>query len=385
MPSLPNVRTGVAFLASVGLVACGSVAVGAPSAISPRQADSDAAPSPLEHIDPYHARFGRMRPVIAIVGVNSGTELTDYVIPYGILQQAAVGEVVTVATGPGAMTMRPALRIQPQATIAAFDARFPNGADYVIVPAVVQRDDPALLGWIRQQAAKGGTLVSICDGALVLAGSGVLDGRRATAHWATAGYRRKTYPQVAWTGDRRYVADGKIVSSAGISAAIPTSLALVEAIAGHARAAAVAAEVGAPDWSSLHDSHQFTPKLGRNLSAFAKTQYLNGWFHRPESIGITVRGGIDEIALALTADAYTRTGRARAYTLASNPTPVTTLHGLTLLPDRTDSRSFTRSVAVASDKPALTLDRVLAEIARLYGRQTAYGVALDFEYPNFHD
>lgn len=384
MSFLPNIQCRFA-LAAAGLVmGCGSVATGAPTATSPRRTDSRAVSSPLEHIEPYHARFGRIRPVIAIVGVNSGTELTDYVIPYGILQQANVGEVVTVATGPGAMTMRPALRIQPQATIAGFDARFPNGADYVIVPAVVQRDDPALLGWIRQQAAKGSMLVSICDGALVLANSGVLDGHRATAHWATAGYRRKTYPQVAWTDDRRYVADGKIVSSAGISAAIPTSLALVEAIAGHARAVAVAAEVGAPDWGPAHDSHQFTPRLGRNLSAFATTQYLNGWFHRPQAIGVAVSTGVDEVALALTADAYARTGRARAYALATDAASVTTLRGLTFLPDRTVGRSLSRTVTLASDKPALTLDRVLIEITRLYGRQTAYGVALDFEYPNFH-
>ena len=140
------------------------------------------APTASEPIAPYRARFGRQRPIIAIVGVNSGTELTDYVIPYGILRQADLGEVIAVATKPGVMTMRPALHIQPQATIAAFDARFPDGADYVVVPAVVERNDPTLLTWIKQQAAKGGTLVSICDGALVLAQSGVLDGHRATAH-----------------------------------------------------------------------------------------------------------------------------------------------------------------------------------------------------------
>lgn len=340
--------------------------------------------APIEHIETYHARFGRQRPVIAIVGVNSGTELTDYVIPYSVLKRAAIGEVIAVATGAGKMTMRPALQIRPQASIADFDTRFPDGADYIVVPAVVHRDDPVLLSWIKQQAAKGGTLVSICDGALVLASSGVLDGHRATAHWATAGYRRKTYPKVHWVGDRRYVADGRIVSSAGISAAIPTSLALVEAIAGRDRAAAVAIEIGAPDWSPAHDSDRFTPKFGRNLSAFAATLYFNGWFHPSQSIGVVVTPGVDEIAVALTADAYSRTGRAHAYALSSSPAPVTTLHGLSLLPDRTGLRSVTRVVPIGPGKPALTLDHVLGEIARLYGKQTAYGVALDFEYPNFH-
>ncbi len=326
-------RNRVLLLAAASLVVgCGSVAAGRSAQSPPNQHVAPVAPTASEPIAPYRARFGRQRPIIAIVGVNSGTELTDY----------------------------------------------------VVVPAVVKRNDPTLLTWIKQQAAKGGTLVSICDGALVLAQSGVLDGHRATAHWATADYRRKHYPQVNWIADRRYVADGRIVSSAGISAAIPTSLALVEAIAGHERAAIVAAQVGAPDWSPAHDSHRFAPRFGRNLRAFATTQYLNGWLHKATAIGVAVAPGADEITVALTADAYSRTGRAKAFALGGSTAPILTRHGLTLLPDRTDPKAVDRIVALATGKSAATLDRVLAEIARLYGKQTAFGVALDLEYPGYH-
>ncbi|MFW2830990.1 DJ-1/PfpI family protein [Sphingomonas sp. ID0503] len=358
-------RAGILLLLSAASLLVGRSSLAADrSAV--RQQQSSANLQVEERIQPFKARFERTRPVIAVVGENSGTELTDYVIPYGILRQADIGEVMAVATRSGSMTMRPALSLQPQASVAEFDARYPEGADYVVVPAVVRREDPALLNWIRAQAAKGGTIVSICDGALVVAGSGVLNGHRATAHWATASYRRKHYPQVRWVPDRRYVADGMVVSSAGISAAIPTSLALVDAVAGHARAAAVAAEIGISDWSSVHDSRRFLPKFGRNLSAFAATQYLNAWFHTPQSLGIHVAAGVDEIALALTADAYTRTGRAHAYALGPGPAPIRTLHGLILLPDRTEAASLTRTISVPASKAGGTLDRVLDDIARSY-------------------
>lgn len=377
-------RPHILMLSVAGLiVGCGSVAADRTAAAPKRQ--SVAAQAGDERIIPYHPRFGRTRPIIAVVGENGGTELTDYVIPYGILRQADVGEVVAVATKPGPMTMRPALRLQPQASIADFDARYPDGADYVVVPAVVRRDDPALLAWIKAQAAKGSTLVSICDGALVVAATGAMDGHRATAHWATADYRRKRYPNIRWVDDRRYVADGTIVSSAGISAAIPTSLALVEAIAGHARAAKVAAEIGASDWSPNHDSRRFHPKLGRNLSAFAATEYLNRWFHTSQGVAIPVGPGVDEVTLAFTADAYSRTGRSHAYAIAGGEAPVETLHGLTILPDHSAVGATTRTVTLATGQSALALDHVLADIAGIYGRQTAYGVALGFEYPGFHD
>lgn len=103
--------------------------------------DATVASAPLvEKIAPYQARFGRSRPVIAVIGENAGTELTDYVIPYGVLARSGVADTIAVAMRAEPMTMRPALRIQPQASIDDFDARFPDGADYVIVPAVVKQD-----------------------------------------------------------------------------------------------------------------------------------------------------------------------------------------------------------------------------------------------------
>lgn len=379
-----NLRARIVLLSAASLIgSCGSVAARPPAADA-RQQHQVAQPDE-ERIVPYHARFGRTRPIIAVIGENSGTELTDYVVPYGILRRADIGEVLSVATRSGPMTMRPALHLQPQESIDEFDARYPEGADYVVVPAVSRRDDPVLLGWIREQARKGGTLVSICDGALVVANSGAMDGHRATAHWATVELRRQAYPKVRWIDNRRYVADGTIVSSAGISAAIPTSLALVEAIAGRARAEAVAATIGAVEWSATHNSQRFHPRLGRNLTAFATTEYLNRWFHKTQNIGFPVSTGVDEVALALAADAYSRTGRNRAFAVAAADAPVRTRYGLTLLPDHPAPGMLTRTTAVPTAMSALVLDQVLADIARSYGKETAYGVALGFEYPGFHD
>ena len=119
----------------------------------------------------------RQRPVIAILGINDATETTDYLMPYGVLRRADVAQVMTVATKPGPVALYSALTIQPDATIAAFDAQYPDDADYVIVPAMSRDDDPAALEWIRSQAAAGATVVGVCVGAKVVAAAGLLDGR----------------------------------------------------------------------------------------------------------------------------------------------------------------------------------------------------------------
>lgn len=353
---------------------------------APRQAKS-ASLATSGTIAPYAARFGRPRPVIALIGENSGTELTDFVLPYAVLAQAGGSELVTVATQPGPLRMRPALTLQAQETIQGFDARYPEGADYVIVPAVGKSNDPALVRWVAAQGAKGGTIVSICDGALVVANSGLLKGHRATAHWATESLRKKKYPDTEWLTNVRYVADGKAVSSAGISAAMPTALALVEAIAGPERAAAVAREMGVSEWGTQHNSDIFHPHFGVNLLAFATVMIANDLFYATEQLGVPVSAGVDDIALALTADAYSRTGRSRAYSVAATTTALRTRHGLTLVPDRVQGDAD--QLAWVMPPPVVTtweplFTSVLAGIEKRYGHQTAYEIALEFEYPGFN-
>jgi hypothetical protein len=87
----------------------------------------------------------RRRPLIAIVGINDSTETTDYLMPYGILRRADVANVMMLATRAGPVTLFPVLTVEPHATIAEFDAQHPDGADYVIVPAMSRDDDPAVV------------------------------------------------------------------------------------------------------------------------------------------------------------------------------------------------------------------------------------------------
>ena len=332
----------------------------------------------------YQPRFGRSRPIVAIIGENSGTELTDFAIPYGVLQASGAAEVVTVSTQPGTLRLRPALVVQPDATIAEFDRRFPDGADYVIVPAVMKYNDPTLLAWLTEQGSKGGTLVSICDGAAVVAGTGLMDGHRATAHWASEKFRRKHFTQIEWITDVRYVADRQVISTAGISASLPASLALVEAIAGRDRAQALASDLGVSDWSPMHVTAPFRPKLGVNLKALITANYTNHWFHRTEMLGLNLAPGADEIAFAITADAYSRTGRSMVHAVAISAEPIRSRHGLLIVPD-TLAGSAHRLDQMLPDLDATPSGQWFAKsiegIKHLYGPTTAQGVALDFEFP----
>lgn len=348
----------------------------------------DGAKSAYGQIPPYQARHGRERPLIAIVGDNKGAELTDFVVPYGVLSEAGIADVETLAAEPGPIATftdlgKPGFRILAQSFIADFDSRHPEGADYVVVPAL--HDTPEVIAWLAGQAEKGATLVSICNGGMVVAETGVMDGRHATAHWSTEEHRMEHHSAVKWIRNVRYVADGNWISSAGVSASIPVSVALVEAISGHDRAAELARRLGIADWSAVHDSDSFQIQLGSTAWPLAKVNYTNRWFHGDDAYDVAAVPGMDEIALALTIDAYSSTGRSQAYLVARDDAPLKTKRGLTILPDRVGAAYGTMLTVPDEDKPAKAIDDVLDGIARIYGRETAYGVALVLEYPDFKE
>lgn len=106
--------------------------------------------------------------------------------------------------------------------------------DTLLVPGALSGDtrffeDPALIAFVRQAHGRVRRLCSVCSGALLLAGAGVLDGKRATTHWMDADELRARFPQVRVESNRIYLEDGGVYTSGGITAGIDLALALVEA------------------------------------------------------------------------------------------------------------------------------------------------------------
>ena len=321
----------------------------------------------------------RQRPLIAIIGINDATETTDYLMPYGVLKRADVADVVTLATRPGPMTLFPALKVEPQATIAEFDARHPDGADYVIVPAMSRDDDPEALQWIRNQSGKGAIVIGVCVGAKVVGAAGLLHGKRATTHWYSVKELRGKHPTMRYVEDRRLVVDGGVATTTGISASMPMSLTLVEAIAGRDKARAVGREIGLPDWDARHESDEFRFTRPFALTAIGNTAAF--WSH--EQLGIELKPDVDEVSLALVADAWSRTYRSRAVTFASTAGARQTRNGIRILPDEvaTSWPAARRLPEIGDTKPADALDNALGGIAARYGTRTTDFVAMQLEYP----
>ncbi|WP_055709416.1 GlxA family transcriptional regulator, partial [Streptomyces puniciscabiei] len=91
-----------------------------------------------------------------------------------------------------------------------------------------RRADPRLVDWLRERGPRVPRLVSVCTGAILLAAAGLLDGRRATTHWAHCDKLARDHPAVAVDPEPIYVRDGHVATSAGVTSGIDLALALVE-------------------------------------------------------------------------------------------------------------------------------------------------------------
>jgi transcriptional regulator GlxA family with amidase domain len=321
----------------------------------------------------------RERPLVAIIGINDATENTDYLMPYGILRRADVADVTLLATGPGPVTLYPALTVQPHATVAEFDAHHPDGADYVIVPAMNRDDDPSVMEWLKKQSAAGAVVVGVCAGAKVVAAAGLLDGRRATTHWYYVDEMLDRHPAIEYVADRRIVVDQGVATTTGVTASMPVSLTIIEAIAGREKAQTIAREVGLMHWDVRHNSQAFRFTRPFALTAIGNTIA----FWNREQLGIELRRDVDEVSLALVSDAWSRTYRSRAVTFSPGDDAVVSRNGVGIVPDRIapNWRDGQMLPVIGHQKPAHALEDALRRITARYGTRTADFVAMQLEYP----
>jgi transcriptional regulator GlxA family with amidase domain len=177
-----------------------------------------------------------------------GVEELDAVGPYEVLAawtRAYPGdgwEIVCASWGGGPVTCAKGLVVQAQADLAAL-----GGADVVLQPGGWGTRpllaDARHTGWLGERHRDGALLTSVCTGSLVFAAAGLLAGRPATTHHDNLDELAGLDPSILLRPAERFVDDGDVVTSAGVSAGIDMALHLVARLAGVERARAVRHEL----------------------------------------------------------------------------------------------------------------------------------------------
>ncbi len=144
------------------------------------------------------------------------------------MQAVAGYEVVTIARAPGAVRTSSGLRLTPDGPLP----RAGSHVDTLIVPGGDGREqaarDETLLRWLARAPGRSRRVAAVCTGSFLLAAAGLLDGRRATTHWAFAARLAREHPEVEVDAEPIFIRDGSVWTSAGVTAGIDLALAMVE-------------------------------------------------------------------------------------------------------------------------------------------------------------
>ncbi|MGH2751107.1 MAG: DJ-1/PfpI family protein [Actinomycetota bacterium] len=161
-----------------------------------------------------------------------GAEELDWAGPWEVLAAWAGNhpadevEVFTVAQREGVVTCAKGLKVLADYTWATAPP-----IDVLVYPGGrgtrPQIGDEAVLGWVKETAANGALMTSVCTGSLVYASAGLLEGRPATTHWGSLDRLADLGKSVQVRPDDRFVDDGDVITAAGVSAGIDMALHLV--------------------------------------------------------------------------------------------------------------------------------------------------------------
>lgn len=185
--------------------------------------------------------FARMDSSMRLgVALYADFELLDVYGPlemFGTLAEDI--EIVTIAEvkGPVASTQGPE-------TVAAYDFWDCPDLDLLLVPGgvgtIAQLENPAYLTFISQQAEVVDQTLSVCSGSALLAKAGILDGKRATSNKMFFSLASTQSDAVTWVEEARWVEDGNVVTSSGVSAGTDMALAVIAKLFGQERAELIA-------------------------------------------------------------------------------------------------------------------------------------------------
>jgi transcriptional regulator GlxA family with amidase domain len=164
-------------------------------------------------------------------------EVLDFCGPFEVLAAVRLDEarrreepspfdVFLVAEHAGPVTANGGLRVIPDYTLTDCPP-----LDILIVPGGwgVRREihNESLIAWLAERGRQVETLASVCTGAMLLGRAELLEGRHATTHWTALDWMRQSFPNVTVEEQLRFVEDGHVITSAGVSAGIDMALRLV--------------------------------------------------------------------------------------------------------------------------------------------------------------
>jgi len=342
-----------------------------------------------------------MKKNVFIVADNDGTELFDMMAPFYLFNETGKANVYIVAKDKYPVNVKKGLFLLPQITFAETDSLMLK-ADVIVIPAQIaamqkNQQDSVVLKWIKDHYTTTTKILSVCDGSITAAATGIYDGKFLTTHASDYATVKVPYTKPVWVQNVSVTQSGNLYSTAGVSNATEGSLTVIKELFGKETMQTVAANIYYPH-ADIKTAHQSIAVSGSTKTTILKKVI----FKKNKDVGVLLQNGMSEFDLAAVLDTYNRSFPSSCNTYSASGKTITTKYGLTLIPtgdalknnvdelhvlmpeifSKNDEASFKKADYIKYDhqQKQYIIDVCLERIAQQYGSSFANVTKLLLDY-----
>lgn len=274
-------------------------------------------------------KYNPNKPTVAVVLGNPITEVFDFMVPYEMFAMTDAYNVYAVAADNNVTALTGGLDLVPHFSFQEMDHLLGKSPDLIVIPYMPMDDEEKyrpVREWIQKHANT--KILSICSGSKNLADTGLLLGKTSTIHWRIVNQVKKMYPDTNWIRDQRFVQDGNITASAGLTSGIDAVLYVISQQLGESAAEKVAKEMNYPSYNFVENPKVEPYYIDQTEAIY----YLNlaFQFHK-KKLGVLLYDGMEEGALTSIFDTYSPLGTTKVFTISNSDGPIVTKHNLNLI------------------------------------------------------
>lgn len=334
---------------------------------------------------------------VLIIADNEGTEIFDLLAPFYLFNSTGKANVIIAAQKKYPVIVRKGLFILPQMSFAEFDSAqiIP---DVIVIPNLsamtAKEQNPEIINWIKKHYTVAVKMLSVCDGALTAAATGIYDNQLLTTHASDYDDIKGQFTKPNWIKDTSVTQSGNLYSTAGVSNAVEGSLTVIKDLFGTETMLTVKDKINYPHELPLLSHKSFAVGFKQKLSIGNKI-----FFKGNKRIGVLLQDSTNEFELAAVLDTYNRSFPKCIESYTFNDKPVTSMYGLVMIPDaklwskeldeihilkgyNNDSERFKSFEVVTYDNPekGYIINTCLSRIEKQYGEKFKHVVKLLLDY-----
>lgn len=267
---------------------------------------------------------------VFIVADNDGTQLFDMLAPFYLFNETGKANVYIIAKNKYPVNVKKGLFLLPQITFSEADSLMLK-ADVIVIPAQIgamqkNQQDSIVLKWIKDHYTGANRILSVCDGSVTAAATGIYDGKLLTTHASDYPIVKVPYTKPLWVQNVSVTQSGNLFSTAGVSNATEGSLTVINELFGKETMQTVAANIYYPH-PQIKTEHKSIAVSGSTKTTILKKVI----FKKNKDVGVLLQDGMSEFDLAGVLDTYNRSFPSSCKTYITSGKTVKSKYGLTLI------------------------------------------------------